>query len=64
MSLLLVLIPSNEDIADKPLQRFFHRALVNRFRFSRLGNPGELIYDLDNPQALELLIELECRVYL
>lgn len=33
----------------------FDRGLINRFAFPRLGNPGEFIYYLDNPEALNLL---------
>jgi hypothetical protein len=35
----------------------YHRGLVNRFTFPRVGNPGEFVYYLDNTGALELLVE-------
>lgn len=56
-SLLAALIEGYPRITHRHLQMLFHRGLVNRFTFPRIGNPGEFIYYLDNPQALELLIE-------
>ena len=35
----------------------YHRGLINRFAFPRIGNPGEFIHYLDDTHALELLIE-------
>jgi hypothetical protein len=58
-SLLAALIEGYPRITYRHLQMLFHRGLVNRFTFPRIGNPGEFIYYLDNPQALELLIEHE-----
>jgi Replication-relaxation len=56
-SLLVALIEGYPRITHRHLQMLFHRGLINRFTFPRIGNPGEFIYYLDNTQALELLIE-------
>jgi hypothetical protein len=56
-SLLVALIKGYARITQRHLQMLFHRGLINRFTFPRIGNPGEFIYYLDNIQALELLIE-------
>jgi hypothetical protein len=56
-SLLLALIKGDRHNIYDHLKLLFHRGLVNRFTFPRIGNPGEFVYYLDNPQALELLIE-------
>jgi hypothetical protein len=58
-SLLVALIEGYARITHRHLQMLFHRGLINRFTFPRIGNPGEFIYYLDNTQALELLIEHE-----
>jgi hypothetical protein len=58
-SLLVALIKGDARITQRHLQVLFHRGLINRFTFPRIGNPGEFIYYLDNTQALELLIEQE-----
>lgn len=57
-SLLVALVAGNEDVTHRHLQRLYHRALVNRFSFPRIGAPGEFIYYLDNPDTLKLLVRL------
>lgn len=56
-SLILKLTPGYHNITSKHLQVLFHRGLVNRFTFPRVGNPGEFHYYLDNTAALDLLVE-------
>src|SRR5436853_219524 len=56
-SLLVALIEGYPRITQRHLQMLYHRGLINRFTFPRIGNPGEFVYYLDNTQALELLIE-------
>jgi hypothetical protein len=56
-SLIVALSSGYPRITQRHLQTLFHRGLVNRFTFPRVGNPGEFVYYLDNPEALELLIE-------
>jgi hypothetical protein len=56
-SLLVALIDGYPRITHRHLQTLYHRGLINRFTFPRVGNPGEFVYYLDNTQALELLID-------
>lgn len=56
-SLLLKLTSGYHKITSRHLQMLFHRGLINRFTFPRIGNPGEFHYYLDNTAALELLVE-------
>lgn len=56
-SLLVRLAPGNEDVTHRHLQYLFHRGLISRFSFPRFGLPGEFHYYLDNPEALQLLVE-------
>ena len=56
-SLLVALIEGDGRITQRHLQMLYHRGLINRFAFPRIGNPGEFVYYLDNTEALELLIE-------
>jgi protein involved in plasmid replication-relaxation len=54
-SLLRRLAPSSKNITNSHLQLLFHRGLVNRFSFPRVGNPGEFHYYLDNPAVMALV---------
>ncbi|HLV88702.1 MAG TPA: replication-relaxation family protein [Candidatus Sulfotelmatobacter sp.] len=54
-SLLVRLIDGNEDVTHRHLQQLYHKGLINRFAFPKLGSAGEFHYYLDNPAALELL---------
>jgi hypothetical protein len=56
-SLLVALSSGYSRITQRHLQTLYHRGLINRFTFPRVGNPGEFVYYLDNTEALELLIE-------
>jgi hypothetical protein len=56
-SLLIALIEGYPRNIHRHLQTLYHRMLINRFSFPRVGNPGEFVYYLDNTEALELLIE-------
>jgi len=57
-SLLLSLIEGDSRNIQDHLQHLYHRGLVNRFCFFGLtGRPLEFNYFLDNPDALNLLIE-------
>jgi hypothetical protein len=56
-SLLLRLAGGSPRITYRHLQTLYHRGLVNRFAFPRIGNPGEFHYYLDNTRSLELLID-------
>jgi hypothetical protein len=58
-SLLVALSSGYPRITQRHLQTLYHRGLINRFTFPRVGNPGEFVYYLDNTDALELLIEHE-----
>ena len=57
-SLLLRLVAGDpRNVADH-LQHLYHRSLVNRFCFfGPTGRPLEFNYFLDNPEALELIID-------
>jgi len=56
-SLLVRLIEGNEDVTHRHLQRLFHKGLINRFAFPKLGGSSEFNYYLDNPKALRLIVE-------
>src|SRR4051794_13065221 len=53
--LLIALSPASRNITCEHLALLYHRALVNRFSFPRLGNPGQFHYYLDSREALALL---------
>ena len=55
--LIVRLISGNEDVTYKHLQTLYHRGLINRFAFPRIGNPSEFWYYLDSTPALDLLAE-------
>lgn len=57
--LIVRLISGNEDVTYKHLQTLYHRGLINRFAFPRIGNPSEFWYYLDSTAALDLLAEQE-----
>src|SRR2546428_11407301 len=56
-SLLVRLVEGNEDVTHRHLQQLFHKGLINRFAFPKLGGSGEFNYYLDNTKSLELLVE-------
>jgi len=56
-SLLTRLVPGHEKNISRHLQQLYHKGLVNRFAFMRGKNPGEFHYYLDNPAALDLLVD-------
>src|SRR3989442_13364968 len=57
-SLLIPLVEFNEDVVYRRLRDLYDRQLVNRFTLPRsVGPAGEFIYYLDNPAALDLLIQ-------
>lgn len=56
-SLITRLAPGHSRRIYLHLQNLYHKALVNRFSFPRYGYPGEFIYYLDNPLALDQLAE-------
>ncbi len=47
----------NEDVVYRHARNLFDRSLVNRFVQPTAGAPGEFIYYLDNPRAIDVLIE-------
>jgi len=56
--LLLRLVGGDPRNAGDHLQHLYHRRLINRFCFfGPTGRPQEFNYFLDNPEALELLID-------
>ncbi|MDQ3818045.1 MAG: replication-relaxation family protein [Acidobacteriota bacterium] len=55
-SLLVRLVPGDTRQTQQHLQMLFHRGLVNRFAFPKVGRAGEFHYYLDNTQALDLLV--------
>lgn len=55
-SLLTRLVAGHEKNIYRHLQQLYHKGLVNRFAFVRGNNPGEFHYYLDNPVALDLLL--------
>ncbi len=56
-SSLVRLVAGNERIIYRHLQMLYHKGLVNRFAFPSNLNPSEFNYYLDNPAALELLLD-------
>jgi hypothetical protein len=56
-SLTVHLVVGDTRTTQQHLQMLFHRGLINRFAFPRIGNPGEFHYYLDNTAALDLLVE-------
>jgi hypothetical protein len=56
-SLLIRLVPGDSRTTDEHLQWMWHKGLIQRFAFPRIGNPGEFNYYLDNNDALRLLKE-------
>lgn len=56
-SLIVRLTGGNPRITQRHLQALYHKELINRFAFPRVGNPGEFNYYLDRTQALDLLVE-------
>lgn len=56
-SMLVSLIPGNEKITYRHLHALYHKGIINRFAFPKVGNPGEFWYYLDNTFALDLLAE-------
>ena len=51
-SLLVALVEGYPRITQRHLQMLYHRGLINRFAFPRIGNPGEFVYYLDNHASL------------
>jgi hypothetical protein len=56
-SLIVRLIGGNPRITQRHLQALYHKGLINRFAFPRVGNPGEFNYYVDRTQALDLLVD-------
>ncbi len=56
-SLVVRLVAGDGRTTQQHLQMLFHRGLINRFSFPKVGNPGEFHYYLDNTKALDLLSE-------
>lgn len=56
-SLMVHLVEGNKDNIYRHLQTLYHKKLINRFAFPSSLNPGEFNYYLDNPTALDLLID-------
>lgn len=56
-SLLVRLVQGHEKNIQRHLQQLYHKGLINRFAFMRGKNPGEFHYYLDNPDALNLLVD-------
>jgi len=56
-SLIIRLVPGHEKNVQRHLQQLYHKGLINRFAFMRGKNPSEFYYYLDNPEALELLVQ-------
>jgi len=54
-SLLVRLTNGNDRITYEHLQVLYHRGLINRFHFPRVGPPGQFHYYLDHLAALDLL---------
>lgn len=55
-SMIVGLIVGDRSNVYRHLQALYHNEYINRFSFPRVGNPGEFIYYLDNPKALDLLV--------
>lgn len=56
-SLLVRLVPGSQGNTRRHLQTLFHKYLINFFVFPKLRNVSEHHFYLDNPQALNLLVE-------
>ena len=56
-SMLLRLVVGDPRQTAQHLQMLFHRGVINRFAFPRVGSPGEFHYYLDSPATLQLLVE-------
>ena len=56
-SLIVRLVPGHEKSTYRHLQQLYHKELINRFAFMRGKNPSEFYYYLDNPAALDLLVQ-------
>ncbi len=56
-SLLIRLVPGDSRTTDEHLQWMWHKGLIQRFAFPRIGNPGEFNYYLDKTDALTALKE-------
>jgi len=56
-SLLVRVVPGNSKNIQRHLQQLYHKGLINRFAFMRGRNPGEFHYYLDQPAALDLLVQ-------
>lgn len=56
-SMLVRLVEGNEDVTHRHLQQLFHKGLINRFAFPKIGGSNEFNYYLDNPKSLTLLVE-------
>src|SRR5438128_3754643 len=56
-SLLVRIVEGNEDVTYRHLQQLFHKGLINRFAFPKIGGSNEFNYYLDSPKALALLVQ-------
>jgi hypothetical protein len=56
-SLVVRLVSGDKLTTQEHLKMLFHRGLINRFSFPKIGSPGEFHYYLDNTRALDLLVE-------
>jgi hypothetical protein len=56
-SLIVRLIEGHEKHTARHLQALYHKGLINRFAFPRVGNPGEFNYYLDSVKVLSLLVD-------
>ncbi len=54
-SLLTRLVSGDSRTTDEHLQWMWHKGLIQRFAFPRIGNPGEFNYYLDKSDALRML---------
>jgi hypothetical protein len=58
-SILVRLVEGNDRVTARHLQRLYHKGLINRFCFMKGRIPGEFHYYLDNPKALDHLVEAD-----
>jgi hypothetical protein len=56
-SLIVRLTQGHAKHTARHLQALYHKGLINRFAFPRVGNPGEFNYYLDNIKVLSLLVD-------
>jgi Replication-relaxation len=56
-SLLVRLVGGNPAVIARHLHQLYHKGLINRFCFMKGRTAGEFHYYLDNPIALEILID-------